>query len=124
LAQTTTWLGKTEQLCHGCKLLHYFFHQLNNVILSSPQDHDSAITALRGAQEKDILFMGHRLRVVNQRVAIEKTLDSMRQNFLHGITECVITSDYKMKLDSIYYREKTVDHYGKRGMSWHGAILQ
>lgn len=68
--------------------------------------------------------MGHRLRMVNQQVAIEKTLDSMRQNFLHGITECVITIDYKMKLDPIYYREKTVDHFGKRGMSWHGAMLQ
>lgn len=94
------------------------------MILSSPEDHDSAITALQGAHEKAILFMGHRLRMVNQQVAIEKTLDSMRQNFLHGITECVITIDYKMKLDPIYYREKTVDHFGKRGMSWHGAMLQ
>jgi hypothetical protein len=48
----------------------------------------------------------------------------MRQNYINGINECFITIDYKMKLDSIYYREKTVDHYGKRGMSWHGAMFQ
>jgi ABC-type uncharacterized transport system YnjBCD permease subunit len=29
-----------------------------------------------------------------------------------------------MKLDPIYYREKTVDHYGKRGMSWRGSMIQ
>ena len=47
----------------------------------------------------------------------------MRQHFLNGIAECFNTINYKMKLDPIYYREKTVDHYGKRGMSWHGAML-
>lgn len=102
----------------------FFFHQLNNIILSSPEDQDSAVRTLRGAQEKAILFMGHRLRVINQQVAIEQTLDSIRQHFLNGITECFVTIDYKMKLDPIYYREKTVDHYGKRGMSLHGAMLQ
>lgn len=32
--------------------------------------------------------------------------------------------DFKMKLDPMYYREKTVEHYGKRGISWHGAMVQ
>ena len=32
--------------------------------------------------------------------------------------------DFKMKMDPIYYREKTVDHYGKRRISYHGAMLQ
>jgi hypothetical protein len=30
----------------------------------------------------------------------------MRQNYINGISECFITTDYKMKLDPIYYREK------------------
>jgi hypothetical protein len=29
-----------------------------------------------------------------------------------------------MKLEPMYFREKTVDHYGKRGISWHGALIQ
>jgi hypothetical protein len=38
--------------------------------------------------------------------------------------EAFVLVDFKMKLKPIYYREKTVDHYGKRGMSWHGASVQ
>jgi hypothetical protein len=37
---------------------------------------------------------------------------------------CLSTIDYKMKLDPIYYKEKNVDHYGQRGMSWHGYMIQ
>ena len=117
-------VGKSKQMCDECKFLQYFFNRLNNIILSSPQDNESALRAFRGAHEKAILYMGHRLCVLNQQVAIEKTLDSMRQNFLNGITECFVTIDYKMKLDPIYYREKTVDNYGKKGMIWYGAMMQ
>lgn len=35
----------------------------------------------------------------------------------------MIVIDYKMKFEPCYYREKTVDHYGKRGISWHGAMV-
>lgn len=28
-----------------------------------------------------------------------------------------------MKFESMYYREKTTDFYGKKGMSWHGAMM-
>lgn len=34
------------------------------------------------------------------------------------------TIDFKMKMEPCYWREKTVDHYGKRGISYHGAMLQ
>jgi hypothetical protein len=79
-------VGKTKQMCGECKFLQYFFNRLNNIILSSPQDNESALTALRGAHEKAILYMGHLLRVLNQQMAIEKkTLDSMRQIFLNEL---------------------------------------
>ena len=65
-------VGKTKQMCGECKFLQYFFNRLNNIILSSPQDNESALTALRGAHEKAILYMGHLLRVLNQQMAIEK----------------------------------------------------
>ena len=32
--------------------------------------------------------------------------------------------DYKMKFEPISTRETTLDHYGKRGISWHGFCLQ
>jgi hypothetical protein len=81
--------------------------------------------AVSDCQEKAVLFMAHRMRVVNQQVSIQKVLNIMKMNCVnYGTKQCVVTIDYKMKLDPIYYREKTVDHYGKRGMSWHGSMIQ
>ncbi|EFX81178.1 hypothetical protein DAPPUDRAFT_102749 [Daphnia pulex] len=51
--------------------------------------------------------------------------DAMMMNCLQNetVNECVILLDYKMKFEPVYFREKTVDHYGKRGISWHGAMI-
>ncbi len=37
---------------------------------------------------------------------------------------CLITLDFKMKFDAKYFRELTLIFYGKRGMSWHSAMIQ
>jgi hypothetical protein len=55
-----------------------FFHQLNNIILSYTENHDSSAST-GGAHQKAILFMGDRLRILDQEVAIEKNTCSMRQ---------------------------------------------
>jgi hypothetical protein len=94
--------GNTEQFS-WMQTTKLFFHQLTNVILSFPKDQDSAVRALQGAKEKAILFMGHHLPVLNQQKSVDKTLESIRQNFLNGITECLVTIDYKMKLDTVKY---------------------
>jgi len=31
--------------------------------------------------------------------------------------------DYKMKYVSKYYRQKSIEHFGKRGISWHGFLM-
>ena len=31
--------------------------------------------------------------------------------------------DFKMKFEAMYHREKTTDFYGKKGLSWHGAMV-
>ncbi len=51
--------------------------------------------------------------------------DEMKIDCLQNetVNECVILLDYKMKFEPVYFREKTVDHYGKRGISWHGAMI-
>jgi hypothetical protein len=28
-----------------------------------------------------------------------------------------------MKFEPVYFRQKTADHYGKRGISWHGSSV-
>ena len=62
---------------------------------------------------------------VTLEMSIQKIFDHMKDECVNnGKKLCVITLDYKMKLDPLYFREKTVDHYGKRGMSWHGSMVQ
>jgi hypothetical protein len=63
--------------------------------------------------------MGHILRVTNQRLAISNELEALQTKSL----VVYIMIDYKMKMLPVYFREKTLEHYGKKGMSWHGAML-
>ena len=39
-------------------------------------------------------------------------------------TLALMIGDYKMKFEPMSQRETTFDHYGKRGISWHGFCLQ
>lgn len=85
----------------------------------------SAVTALGDCVMKTQLFMGHRLRVLNQQKAIQEMHTNMSNDCLQNgeSHECVVLIDYKMKFEPVYHREKTVDHYGKRGISWHGSMI-
>jgi hypothetical protein len=111
--------------CSNCRHLFFIFQYLKNFILNSTLPQHSALTALDGCQMKAQLFMGHRLRVLNQQTAIRKMHTEMERNCLHNgfSNECVVLLDYKMKFEPVYFREKTVDHYGKRGISWHGSMI-
>jgi hypothetical protein len=40
------------------------------------------------------------------------------------VDECLLTMDYKMKQDPKYHRETQQDWFGKRGVSWHGIMIQ
>ena len=40
-----------------------------------------------------------------------------------SVTALVI-GDFKMKFEPLSSRETTIEHYGKRGISWHGFCIQ
>lgn len=63
------------------------------------------------------LYCGHRIRVLAQREAIDKLLQRLPSDQAH------IVMDFKMKFEAMYYREKTLDFYGKKGLSWHGGMI-
>jgi len=111
--------------CIGCKHLFFFFQNLSSIFSETAADRSVSI-ALQNCLLKAKLFMGHRVRVVNQQRAIKALYEEMKIHCIEkGFSEiALIIIDFKMKLDPIYWREKTVDHYGKRGMSWHGALIQ
>ena len=61
------------------------------------------------------------MRVAAQRLEVDRRISGMRSRT--SLDECVITIDFKMKYQPIAYRETTVGHFGKRGISWHGAMV-
>ena len=53
--------------------------------------------------------MGNKMRVSNQRRRIEAVYKGLTAYYF------LLVMDYKMKFYPLYYHEKTVDHYGKKG---------
>ena len=99
--------------CKDCQMPFKFFHDLKNAVEGSQHE------LLADCQSKVSLYMGHIVRVVNQRLAIKDELDQLQQH----PNRAYVVIDYKMKMIPVYFREKTLEHYGKKGMSWHGAML-
>lgn len=64
--------------------------------------------------------------MVNQQRAISAIITELAQRCVDNgsSSEALVVLDFKMKLEPMYYREKTVESYGKRGISWHGAMVQ
>lgn len=114
-----------SSICGDCRFLFGFFSRLKAALVSC----NEAAATLRVVDDcalKVKLFLGHRVRVINQQLAIRKQIEEMKQRCLEncGSDEAVLTIDFKMKLEPLYFREKTVEHYGKRGISLHGCMVQ
>jgi len=78
-------------------------------------------------ERKFKLFMAHKARCANQNKAIEEIHSKLKRQCTSSncneIT-AVMIGDYKMKFEAMSSRETTLDHYGKRGISWHGFCVQ
>jgi hypothetical protein len=111
--------------CAACRSADNLFNSLIEQIKASDTD-SSTLQVVKDAHEKIQLFTGHRLRVLNQQKQLQKVADEMKERRAeNGISdEAIVVLDYKMKFDPLYFREKTVDHYGKRGMTWHGVMVR
>ena len=71
--------------------------------------------------------MGHRATCSNQNIAMgifEERLNIVCMNTRtnEDITAIMI-GDFKMKFELLSSSKSTLDHYGKRGISWHGFCL-
>ena len=70
--------------------------------------------------------MGHKARVVNQPQRIKALQNQMKDACVNSKGEIVIALlciDWKMKWEPFLNRETTMEHYGKRGVSWNGAYI-
>ena len=79
------------------------------------------VLILDECQQKVVLYMGYIVRVINQRQCIEKGINGIGKN--KNKKRYWIVMDYKIKMVPVYFREKTLEHFGKKGMSWHGAMV-
>ena len=100
----------------------------NEVIKADGNDEMSsdAIDACKDACNKFNLFMAHRMRCKNQQLALENLDKYIRTRSLYSKGECTIAHmviDFKMKFEPMSTRETTLDHYGKRGIGWHGIHI-
>jgi hypothetical protein len=100
-----------KQKCSTCTLSQVVMQYLKERVEAMYHE------LLEECKQKLVLYQGHRIRVANQRQAINTILSDLEGN------EGYVVMDYKMKFEAMYYREKTTDFYGKKGSSWHGAMI-
>lgn len=62
-----------------------------------------------------------RMRVLNQRVEIEKIKTRIKND--ESCDTAYVITDFKMKYTPVRYRETSQQHFAKRGMSWNGFMI-
>ena len=61
-----------------------------------------------------------------QQVAIQAVLDGLKHHCIATDGRCIkahLIIDFKMKYEPRSQRESTQEHFGKRGIGWHGALI-
>jgi hypothetical protein len=89
---------------------------------------NDALEFVKESHHRMRLYQAHILRVVNQ----QKALEGYRQELYERCAKekntearhLYVVIDFKMKWEAMYQREKTTQHFGKRGISWHGNRIE
>lgn len=116
-----------HEICNACSFGEYVFEQLENSTRNSlhkpPDVREDALNVI-DTRCKMELYRGHRLRVVNQQEAIQKLHFDLEEKCKTGVlpSHAVVVMDWKMKFESMSARETTQQHFGKRGIGWHGFL--
>jgi hypothetical protein len=125
--------GNCTPSCLGCNFVSWFMNEeLPNAIKDIIDDTnvDSAEDALlyiSDANEKFRLYQGHRVRVMNQQHQISSVSKQLELDCIASKGKklvLLVTMDFKMKWEALYAREKTSESFGKRGVSWHGLLIE
>ena len=120
-----------EGRCSACDFVNNVLKLVRDQIepwsANTPQDVvDDAKRVMDDIENKLELYRGHRIRVISQQRAIDEMFQSMEdecRETKHNCTRAVLTIDWKMKFEAVSARETTQQHFGKRGISWHGCLL-
>ena len=124
-------IDKHSITCTECKFPYYAIDKLkrkivrHNNTLNSAQVND-ALKVLDDALERFVIYMGHKARCTNQNESIKKIEDDMKKVCIESNRKNVkglLVMDFKMKFNPLDARESTINHYGKRGISWHSFCI-
>ena len=101
-------------------------HSSTNCSIISESVRNDAISVIDGIKDKFRLFLAHQARCQCQSVAISLLEDDIKELCVQSKgkqIKALIIMDFKMKFESKSSRETTVEHYGKRGIGWHGFAV-
>jgi len=116
--------------CNACAYVPWCIEQLRRLVRNANVSVDTAkiqdaLRVLDDIEHKLVLYQGHRARVVNQQRAIAAVEAELKQKAESGEQPdtALLTMDFKMKFEERSARETSAQHFGKRGMSWHGCNI-
>lgn len=115
-----------ESSCAQCLAPFQIFEEAKNACLEDipdGTDEQDITRVFMQAQKMLLLFYGHQQRGRKQQSRIAEVFDEIKAERSPLPVRVLVLIDYKMKFESIRYREKSVEFFGKRGSSWHGAVI-
>ena len=121
---------KSKITCPQCMFPYFVCERIKECIPTTGTNQsqvEDATNVLKECQRKFKLYMSHKARCTNQNFAIDEIHAKMKQKCTESNGRNIIAlmiGDFKMKFEPMSQRETTLDHYGKRGISWHGFCLQ
>ena len=83
-----------------------------------------ALNVIEHTKAKFMLYMAHMNRVRFQQHSTQKIIDDLeKQCRTKNVSVAHIIIDFKMKYEPQSSRESTQEHFGKRGIGWHGVLI-
>ena len=122
---------KTNITCTECKFPYYAINEIKDSIIrnntsANVNNISDCLTVLDDALDRFVIYMGHKARCKNQSEYIKQVEDDMKKLCIDSKgedTRELLVMDFKMKFNPESARESTIEHYGKRVISWHGFCL-
>ncbi len=126
---------------NACKYPFYLCERLKSILISTPTNDEGSLTndgdhrdarigdainEINSISEKFKLYMAHQARCKCQSMAISNLEEDIKNVCVQSngkIVKSLIIMDFKMKYEMKSNRETTAEHFGKRGISWHGFAV-
>ncbi|KAE9012032.1 hypothetical protein PR003_g15180 [Phytophthora rubi] len=114
-----------DACCGPCQGMQALLTHIET-LLKRKRANANAMSVVHDCFEKLELYMGHRLRVMNQQRAVSKMLDSLKKQAVQCETldEAVVTIDFNVNATPVRFGDKMDEHDDENQTKWHGAMAQ